>query len=172
GSGASSSPSASWISPSARLRVVRSLARRILCWVSDSAALRATVSSSAFLSPRRGTRRLTRLPRRRQSHSSITGAAGGRTGTSTSRGMLARPGSLRDVVAARRAGAGRSVAPAAPAGRATGAPAVPPAPALPPPPAGADPLAVVQRKASLRAVASAAPVEHLGSGFELVLGQR
>ena len=58
------SPSACWISSSARLRVVRSLARLVLWSASDWAALRATVSWRVRLSPRCGTRIRTRLPRR------------------------------------------------------------------------------------------------------------
>jgi len=69
--------------------VVRSLARRVLCRASDSAALRATVSSNAFLGPRTGTRSRTGPPRRSASHSSTAGASGGSSGTSTSRGMAA-----------------------------------------------------------------------------------
>ncbi len=68
------------------LRVVRSLARRVLCSVSDCPALRATVSSRARLSPRRGTRRLTGPPRRSASQWVTVSASGGSSGTSTSRG--------------------------------------------------------------------------------------
>ena len=61
------------MSSSAWLRVVRSEARRVLCRAIDCLALRATVSCSAFLSPRCGTRRLTRLPRSSDSQISSAG---------------------------------------------------------------------------------------------------
>ena len=77
--------------------MVRSLARRVLCSARDSAAFRATVPSSAFLSPRRGTRSFTRPPRRDASHSSTAGAPSGSTGTSTSRGTAGPVASGRTV---------------------------------------------------------------------------
>ena len=89
------------MSASARLRVVRSLARRVLCSISDSAAFLATVSSRAFLSPRCGTRRLTRLPRRSHSHSSTAAASGGSSGTRTSRGTTPRLAARADLRALR-----------------------------------------------------------------------
>ena len=147
--------------------MVRSLARRILCWASDSAALRATVSSSAFLSPRRGTRRLTRLPRPRHSHSSTAAAAGGRTGTSTSRGML--PPAGRGPAS----GTGPAPALAPPAAFAgDGVLAVDLAEELLHQLAGGDVLDLVHHPAALAADPAAADVEHLHGRFELVLGQR
>ena len=68
-SGASSSSRVSWSCWSAWLRVVRSPARVTLCRARLCLALRATVSIRVRLSPRRGTRRSTRLPRRAESHS-------------------------------------------------------------------------------------------------------
>ena len=53
---------------SAADRAVRSLARLSRCWASASAALRVTVSASARLSPRCGTRSDTRDPRSSDSH--------------------------------------------------------------------------------------------------------
>ena len=71
-SGGSSRPSTSWISRSASLRVVRSDALRVRCSTSDCSAFCLTVSSSAFFSPRSGTRSVTRPPpRRSRSHSSM-----------------------------------------------------------------------------------------------------
>src|SRR5260370_256648 len=58
-SGGVSRPSASCISCMAWLRVLRSLARLVLCSARASVAFLVTVSSSALLSPRCGTRRLT-----------------------------------------------------------------------------------------------------------------
>ena len=75
-SGTSSSASACWISSSARLRVVRSLARLVLWSASAWAALLATVSWRSRLSPRCGTRIATLLPRRSLSSSSSTSASG------------------------------------------------------------------------------------------------
>src|SRR5579872_4722385 len=63
-SGAWSMPSASAMSCSAWLRVVRSEARLVLCRASACLALRSTVSIRAFLSPRCGTRSSTLCPRR------------------------------------------------------------------------------------------------------------
>src|SRR5919205_884063 len=85
-SGASGRSSASCSSARARLRAVRSLARRTRCRAKASLALRSTVSSRLRLSPRCGTRRLTRLPRSSLSSSSYTSASSGSSGTSTSLG--------------------------------------------------------------------------------------
>ena len=85
-SGAESSPSASWISARAAERAVRSPARRSLCWVRASAALRATVSASARLSPRCATRKLTRDPRSPDSHSASAATSAGSSGTMISLG--------------------------------------------------------------------------------------
>ena len=74
------------MSSSAWLRVVRSEARLVLCSASDCLALRATVSISAFLSPRCGTRTLTRLPRSPVSQVSSASRSSGSAGTSTSLG--------------------------------------------------------------------------------------
>ena len=86
-SGATESASESCNSPRARDRAVRSDARLSLCCCSDCLALRSTVSASARLSPRCGTRSDTREPRRSASHSLSAPASSGTTGTSTSRGM-------------------------------------------------------------------------------------
>ena len=75
-SGASSRPSACWISSSAWLRAVRSVPRLVLCIISAWPALRATVSCSVRLSPRCGTRMRTRLPRRSDSSSSNISCVG------------------------------------------------------------------------------------------------
>ena len=52
----------------------------------DLPAFRATVSNSAFLSPRWGTRKVTLLPRSPLSHSSSSAVSAGNSGTRTSRG--------------------------------------------------------------------------------------
>ena len=78
-SGASGRPRCSCNSVNARLRVLWSLARRSRWRVSSSWALRVTVSSSARLSPRRGTRTLTREPRSIASHSSYVARSSGST---------------------------------------------------------------------------------------------
>ena len=85
-SGAVSRPSASCSSCNAAERAVRSPALRSLCWANASAALRATVSISARLSPRCGTRMCTFEPRSAPSHSASASASSGSSGTSTSRG--------------------------------------------------------------------------------------
>lgn len=85
-SGALSRSRASAISSRARERVVRSLARLVLCRARDWSALRWTVSMRAFLSPRCGMRRLTWDPRRSASHWLSTGVSSGSAGTSTSLG--------------------------------------------------------------------------------------
>ena len=69
-SGASGSSRASCSSDSAIERAVRSLDRFTRCRANASFALRSTVSSRLRLSPRWGTRRLTRLPRSSLSSSS------------------------------------------------------------------------------------------------------
>ena len=86
------------------LRVDRSLARLVLCSASDSVAFLVTVSSSARLSPRCGTRSVTRPPRSEVSHSWIVSASGGRTGTSTSRGTACRLATARQSALALPAG--------------------------------------------------------------------
>src|SRR5579875_2048738 len=163
----------------ARLRVVRSLALRVLCSASDSAAFRATVSSSAFLSPRRGTRRLTRLPRRPPSHSSMAGASGGSTGTSTCRGTVTPPPPPGGRAAARRC-------PAA-VGAVRGADCLPRvvgdarsdlvlavylAEELPDQVPGRDVLHLVDHPAALPAHPAVAHVEDLDRRLKLILGQR
>ena len=138
----SASPSASAISSSALLRAVRSPARRSLCCASASPALRATVSSSAFLSPRCGTRSVTRLPRalgqpvgqrvgvgRQLRHQQLAG----HVGDLAARPRRRRPG-CRSGAPGRRWSGPRSSPPPSRAGRgpgrrARGRPA-------PPPPAG------------------------------------
>ncbi|SKW23437.1 Uncharacterised protein [Mycobacteroides abscessus subsp. abscessus] len=92
--GACSSPSASCSSCNAADLVVRSPARLSLCCASASFALRSTVSASAFLSPRCGTRKETREPRSPVSHEAIPSASLGSTGTSTSRGTGATSASV------------------------------------------------------------------------------
>ena len=93
-SGASGRPSASCTSCSAFDRVVRSPPRRVLCRVSACAALRCTVSSRAFLSPRCGTRTPTRAPRTSASEGlDLGGVRRVSAGTSTSRGIASRPAS-------------------------------------------------------------------------------
>ena len=86
-SGASTSESCSCNSLIACERAVRSEARLSLCWAKDWLALRATVSISARLSPRCGTRMTTRLPRLWLSHSDSASTSAGSSGTRTSRGM-------------------------------------------------------------------------------------
>ena len=65
---------------------MKSPARFSLCCCSASLALRCTVSASARLSPRRGTRSATREPRSPDSQLANSSALDGRHGTSTSRG--------------------------------------------------------------------------------------
>ena len=176
-SGASSSPSASWISCRARLRVVRSLARRVLCRASDSAALRATVSSSAFLGPRSGhpepdrpaaafrqpflDRRRVRREFRYQHLARNGRGPGGRAGVSllphgpAPRRLL---GAVRDLRARRRAGH-RVVA-------------VDLAQELLDQLARGHVLDLVHHPAALPADPAVPHVEDLDRGFQLVLGER
>ncbi|CFR90127.1 Uncharacterised protein [Mycobacterium tuberculosis] len=65
---------------------LKSLARFSLCCCSASSAFRCTVSASARLSPRRGTRSTTLEPRRPDSQLASSSALDGKQGTSTSRG--------------------------------------------------------------------------------------
>ena len=80
-SGASSSPSAAWISSSAWLRVVRSLARLVLCSTSAWPALRADGLLEASACRRAAAPgSSTRLPRSSLSSASIVSASGGQRG--------------------------------------------------------------------------------------------
>ena len=74
--------------PAPGCALVRSLPRLVLCSASACAALRATVSIRARLSPRCGTRRSTLLPRSPLSQCPTASASGGSAGTRTSRGTL------------------------------------------------------------------------------------
>ncbi|SII80921.1 Uncharacterised protein [Mycobacteroides abscessus subsp. abscessus] len=86
-SGASGRPRWSWISLSAALRVVRSEERLSLCWTSASFAFFVTVSSTAFFSPRSGTRTLTFEPRCRLSQLSRESRSAGIVSTRISLGI-------------------------------------------------------------------------------------
>ncbi len=92
-SGAASMPRVRPSSESADERAVRSLARLRRCWASASAALRVTVSASARLSPRCGTRSETREPRSADSQFGTSSASAGSAGTRISRGTAVAPSS-------------------------------------------------------------------------------
>ena len=138
-------------SPPARaLRVVRSLARRVLCRASACCALRATVSIRARLSPRCGTRRSTLLTRAASVSHSCT------------------------RVGVRRAAPG----PAPRGGRCRPSPVVAGRPAVQlleevlDEVAGGEVLDLVDDPAALAADPAAADVEDLHGRLELVLGER